>query len=385
MARAFAGNVAMLLQRAELERDLRSGNDRLGRLLNDYKSLAEFSSEIETIHDTDQLIERGLERVLATLGFDTAFFSEVRDGGVHFTRVRGVSTPELEATLATPIPLGAGINGRVALSGESMFVQDYRAWPERHRAYIASGVESMLALPIKVDGRVRHTIAFGTIGRQAPIDANAERIAKGFVARLENAFERVQYLEEIEATRDATFRALGLALEYRDLETRGHTDRVVDLTLRFADELELGSHTKQALAWGAYLHDIGKIAVPDLILLKPGKLTEEEFAIIRQHTLYGAEMTRDIAFLPTETRQVIRNHHERWDGCGYPDNLAGNEIPLLARMFSLVDVYDALTNDRPYKRAWTHEEAAAEIQAQAGLQFDAELVQAFLDVLARPT
>src|SRR5690606_18835771 len=265
------------------------------------------------IHDTDQLIERGLERLLTTLGFDTAFFSEVRDGGVHFTRVRGMSTPELEATLATPLPLGAGINGRAALSGEAIFIQDYRAWPERHHAYIASGVESMLALPTRVDGHVRHTIAFGTIGRQAPIDANAERIAKGFVARLENAFERVQYLEEIEATREATFRALGLALEYRDLETRGHTDRVVALADRFAEELALEQDSRQALVWGAYLHDLGKLAVPDTILLKPGRLTEQEFDVIRQHTLYGAEMTRAIPFLPTGTREVIRSHHERWD------------------------------------------------------------------------
>src|SRR5690606_28742610 len=137
-----------------------------------------------------------------------------------------------------------------------------------------------------------------TINRQASIGESDLRIASGFVARLENAFERVQYLEEIEATRDATFRALGLALEYRDLETRGHTDRVVDLACRFADELTLGAEQRQALAWGAYLHDIGKIAVPDTILLKPGKLTDEELAVIRQHTVYGAEMTRGIPFLP---------------------------------------------------------------------------------------
>jgi putative nucleotidyltransferase with HDIG domain len=381
MARVFATQVGALLERLKLEQDLRAGRRHRERLIAEYKSLAEFSVEIEKIHDTDELIEQGMERVLRTLGFDVAMIAEVKEDSLHFTRLRGLVTPELRATLSAPMPLGQGLNGRVALTGEDMFVEDYPAWSDGYERYRASGVESILVLPIRRAGRVAYTISFGTINRTAHVDESALRVARGFVARLENAFERVQYLEEIEATREATFRALGLALEYRDLETRGHTDRVVGLTRRFANELAIDGNLLQALVWGAYLHDIGKVAVPDTILLKPGKLTDEEFAVIRQHTIYGAEMTRGIPFLPTETRQVIRNHHERWDGRGYPDALAGNEIPLLARMFSLVDVYDALTSERPYKRAWSHDEAVQEIRSQAGKQFDAELARAFLSSL----
>lgn len=383
MARMLAGNIALLLQRTQLETRLRAGTQRLERLLEEYKQLAAFSAEIETIHDTDELIELGMKRLLDTLQFDTAMFSEVGEGAMEFTRLRGQRPPELVETLRAPMPLGAGVNGRVAQTGEPLYVHDYRAWPDKYEAYLPTGVESMLALPIKRQGEVRHTISFATLNRRAAIDENAEQVARGFVARLENAFERVNYLEEIAATRDATFRALGLALEYRDLETRGHTDRVVDLARRFATALDLDPARRQAFIWGAYLHDIGKIAVPDTILLKPGRLTDEEFGIIRQHTIYGVEMTRGIPFLPTETRQVIRSHHEHWDGYGYPDRLAGNEIPLLARMFALVDVYDALTSVRPYKPAWTHEEAAAELQAQAGKQFAPDLVETFLAVLAK--
>jgi len=384
MARLFTGNVALLLQRTHLERELRESNEHLKRLLSDYQELAAFGAEIEAIHDTDRLIDHGLERLLGTLQFDTALFSDVEGNQVTFSRIKGRSTPELRETLATPMPLGAGINGRVARTGEALFVKDYVNWPGRHEAYVASGMTSLLALPIKRGGSVRHTIAFGTLGRQAEMDENAKQIAQGFAARLENAFDRVQHLEEIEGTREATFRALGLALEYRDLETRGHTDRVVSLAMRFADELGLNGDRRKALLWGAYLHDIGKIAVPDNILLKPARLTDEEFAVIRQHTVYGIEMTREISFLPTETRQIIRSHHERFDGYGYPDQLAGNEIPLLARMFSLVDVYDALTSERPYKSAWTHEDAVAELERQAGAQFDPQLVRMFLAALKRP-
>lgn len=381
MARVFAGNLALLLQRTQLEKRLRAGTQRLERLLEEYKQLAAFGAEIETIHDTDELIEHGMSRLLDALQFDTAMFSDVGEETVEFTRLRGQRPPELVETLRTPMPLGAGVNGRVAESGEPLFVHDYRAWPDKHAAYLPTGVESMLTLPIKRDGEVRHTISFATLNRRTSIDENAKHVARGFVARLENAFERVNYLEEMEATRDATFRALGIALEYRDLETRGHTDRVVDLARRFATELDLDPERRQAFIWGAYLHDIGKIAVPDTILLKEGKLTDEEFAIIRQHTIYGAEMTRGIPFLPTETRQVVRSHHERWDGYGYPDKLAGKEIPLLARMFALVDVFDALTSVRPYKPAWSHEDAVAELKAQAGKQFSPDLVEAFLVVL----
>ena len=226
-----------------------------------------------------------------------------------------------------------------------------------------------------------HTLAFATIKRHAALDYYALRIARGFVKRLENAFERAYHLQEIKATREATFRSLGMAPEYRDLETRGHTDRVVNLARCFADAVGLDPEQRQALAWGAYLHDLGKLAVPDAILLKPAKLTAEEFAAIRRHTLYGVEMVRDIAFLPAETVAVVRSHHERWDGGGYPDGLAGGDIPLLARMFSLVDVYDALTSERPYKRAWTHADAVTELQKQAGSQFDPHLVPLFLAAL----
>lgn len=239
----------------------------------------------------------------------------------------------------------------------------------------------MLALPVHRDGKVRHTLSFATLNRHASIVEEGVRVASAFVKRLENAFERAQHLEEIRATREATFRSLGVALEYRDLETRGHTDRVVEIAGRFADRLGLDADERQALVWGAYLHDLGKVAVPDAILLKPGRLTDEEFEAIRQHSIYGSEMVADIPFLPRGARDVVRSHHERWDGKGYPDNLAGEEIPLLARMFSLVDVYDALTSERPYKPAWTHQQAVAELMEQAGRQFDPDLVAPFMETI----
>ena len=378
----FANELAALFNHVQLQETLREQRSRLERFVTEYKALAEFSAEIETIHDTDELVEYGTERLLRAFEFDTAMFTEVRDGAVHFERLRGRTTEELIRTLRTPQPLGAGVSGRVAVTGEALYVDDYPTWEARHEPYLPTGVQSILALPVRKHGQVLHTLAFATLNRRAALDENAVRIAGAFVKRLENAFERTQHLDEIKATREATFRSLGVALEYRDLETRGHTDRVVNLSRSFATAVGLDPEQRRALAWGAYLHDIGKVAVPDAILLKPGKLTTEEYDVIRKHTLFGVEMLRDMAFLPADTVAVVRSHHERWDGSGYPDGLAGESIPLLARMFSLVDVYDALTSERPYKPAWTHADAVAELQKQAGAQFDPRLVPLFLAALA---
>ncbi|WP_407571485.1 HD-GYP domain-containing protein [Deinococcus altitudinis] len=182
------------------------------------------------------------------------------------------------------------------------------------------------------------------------------------------------------SAREAALRALGLGLEYKDRETRGHTDRVTELALRVGREVGLEAGNLQALRWGGYLHDIGKLAVPDQILLKPGKLDAQEWAAMQEHVSEGERFAEVLGFLPPATCEVISGHHERWDGTGYPRGLCGEQIPFLARLFALCDVYDALTSDRPYKVAWTHSEALSEIGAQAGRHFDPHLCETFLQM-----
>jgi putative two-component system response regulator len=173
---------------------------------------------------------------------------------------------------------------------------------------------------------------------------------------------------------------IGLSLEYRDYETKGHTERVTDLSVAIAKQMGLCGEALTDIRWSAYLHDIGKLAISDQILLKPGRLTEDEFETIKGHAVIGQEMLRSISFMPGSVLDVVRHHHEAWNGLGYPDRLAGEDIPLLARIFSVVDVYDALTSDRPYKVAWHPDDAEAEIIKQRGRQFDPAVVEAFLEV-----
>jgi response regulator RpfG family c-di-GMP phosphodiesterase len=193
--------------------------------------------------------------------------------------------------------------------------------------------------------------------------------------------------EEIRKRRDleGSLQALGIALEYRDFESRGHTESVVRLSTQLGMTLALDDQKLEHLRYGAYLHDLGKLAVPDHILLKPGKLTFEEFEHMKEHSSKGFEMARRIVGLAPEVLGVIRHHHERWDGSGYPDKLAGETIPLLARIFSICDVYDALLSKRVYKDSWTKEDALSEIRTQQGRQFDPAVTTAFLDMVVTST
>lgn len=381
VARTLAEQLGALVQRAELEKQLRNEKAYVERLLGEYRELAAFSANIEIVQDTGELIDRGMHRLLRAFSFDVAILTNVTDEGAFVERTLGIADEDAGGLLEGGIPVDAGA-ARLAISTRTLqFIEDYQAWPAGLELFKRAGLRSLLTLPVTYAGRVRHLILFATLSSTVNLAPENLQVADSFVRRLQNAFDRVQHLNEISATREATFRSLGLALEYRDLETYGHTDRVVSLSRRFGKKLGLPRSDLQALTWGAYLHDIGKLSVPDRILLKPGRLTEAEFEIMKRHTIHGLELTRDIPFLPVATREVIRNHHEKWNGGGYPDSLAGDSIPLLARIFTLVDVYDALTSDRPYRKAWTHDAAVAELVLQSGSQFDPALVKVFLDLI----
>jgi putative nucleotidyltransferase with HDIG domain len=196
-----------------------------------------------------------------------------------------------------------------------------------------------------------------------------------------NLTARLVAEERTAQAHEDAMRALGLALETRDAETKGHTDRVSDLAVHMAKALDLSPKQITAIRWGAYLHDIGKIGIPDAILHKPGALDSHEIDIIRQHPSLGAVFAEQLAFLPPMANDIIYLHHERWDGCGYPLQLSRTAIPLAARIFAICDVYDALTNARPYKQAWPVEQALNEIQRQAGAHFDPDLVALFIRLI----
>jgi putative nucleotidyltransferase with HDIG domain len=177
----------------------------------------------------------------------------------------------------------------------------------------------------------------------------------------------------------ATLRGLASALEARDVETRGHSDRVVAFCIRLGQHLGLSDYDMIALECGALLHDVGKIGVPDAILYKPGALTDEEWVQMRRHVEYGSAILRNIEFLK-DAAKVVEQHHEKFDGSGYLTGIAGEEIYIGARIFAVADAVDAFTSDRPYRAGRSFEEAVEELQRCAGAHFDPKIVQAFTDI-----
>ncbi|MHC1681409.1 MAG: GAF domain-containing protein [Clostridiaceae bacterium] len=187
---------------------------------------------------------------------------------------------------------------------------------------------------------------------------------------------------QLTAAYDKTIEGWSRALDLRDRETEGHTRRVVELTLLLADELSLTREHKEEIRRGALLHDIGKMGVPDHILNKPGPLTQDEWQIMRMHPIYAYEMLEPILFL-RGALTIPRWHHEKWDGKGYPDGLVGEAIPLEARMFALADVWDAISSDRPYRKAWQRVKVINHFREQKGKHFDPTLVEVFLSLIER--
>ncbi len=292
--------------------------------------------------------------------------------------------PVMEAILAHGLPADTPLM-RALLDGTTpLFFDDTHATPET-AGFPELGVASLAAAPIKdrhgvLQGAfLMHTFdAHSWEQRECDLFGAVAATLASLAARLVAEERAVAEKENALRAKEAAIQALGVAVEFRDSEVKGHTDRVTDLAVRTGEMLMLSSDLQEALRWGAYLHDLGKVTTPDAILHKPGELSADEWVVMRRHVEAGHQVATLLPFLPEATLQTILYHHERWDGAGYPHGLAGSEIPLTARIFSVCDVYDALTSDRPYKKAWSHEDALAEIQAQSGRQFDPAVVRAFV-------
>jgi len=228
-------------------------------------------------------------------------------------------------------------------------------------------------------------ICLGAAGSPWPetMTGQAERVGEiavfWLVGALASMFfeQQRKFLDEIESANANTLMALASSLDVREHNTGVHSQRVADYTLRLAKELKIRNPKVLDIAWrGALLHDVGKIGIPDEVLLKPGPLSEEEWRVMRMHPMVGAGILQRIDFL-REPAEIVLSHHERFDGSGYPRGLSGESILLGARMFAVIDVYDALTTDRSYHTACSHVEAMKSLRNGSGTLFDPEVVEAF--------
>jgi len=289
----------------------------------------------------------------------------------------------------TKIKLGEGFAGIAAL--EQRVIQrinllEHKTDFSRSPTFGQEGFVSYFGVPLIAKGQVQGILE---IFNRSLINPNTEWLS--FLEMLggqaaiavDNAtlFSNLQRSNtEITSAYDATIDGWSRALDMRDHETEGHTQRVTEMTLRLARQIGIPRNELIHIRRGATLHDIGKMGIPDRILHKPGPLTAEEWDTMRQHPQYACSLLAPIDYL-RPAREIPCYHHERWDGSGYPSGLKGEEIPLPARLFAIVDVYDALISDRPYRSKWTEQTALNYIQEQAGKLFDPELVAIFLELV----
>jgi len=244
-------------------------------------------------------------------------------------------------------------------------------------AAIRNGAYDYLLKPFERE-QLLNTVSRALENRRLKVEnrtyqTNLESLVKARTDQLQAA------MASLERSYDITLEALGDALDLKDRETEGHSKRVTAFTIAIARAMGLPREQINTIARGAFLHDIGKMAIPDRILNKPGRLEADEMTIMREHAYHGYQMLKKIPFL-SEASEIVYSHQERYDGSGYPRGLKGDQIPLGARIFSVADTLDAITSDRPYRAAQTLQAAREEISKWAGRQFDPEVVRVFLEM-----
>jgi putative nucleotidyltransferase with HDIG domain len=283
--------------------------------------------------------------------------------------------------------LGEGLPGQVAMDRKVLHVPRLSDTDDLVRKYLLDeGFASYQAAPLIAKGQLQGVLEIFN-RKSVPVDDEQlgflETLATQAAIAIDNSqlFTDLQRSNfDLEMAYDATIEGWSRALELRDQETEGHTLRVTDITMQLAQAMGVRSNELIQVRRGALLHDIGKMGVPDQILLKPGKLDAEEWKSMKMHTVYAFEMLWPIEFLRPAI-DIPHCHHERWDGTGYPRQLKGEQIPLSARVFAIADVWDALTNDRPYRKAWTDEKALEYITNNAGKHFDPRVVEQFINFM----
>jgi putative nucleotidyltransferase with HDIG domain len=304
-------------------------------------------------------------------------------GRLEFVVGQGFYTQNIEAT---SMGIGQGNAGRAILERRIVQVPDLDA-PHanftRAQLLAGEGFVSYYAVPLIAKGEVKGVLEIFQRSRLNPdrewLDF-LETLGGQTAIAVENSmlFQDLQRSNfELAMAYDATIEGWSRALDLRDRETEGHTQRVTDMTLKLARQMGLNEERLVLIKRGALLHDIGKMGIPDYILLKPEELTQDEMHIMRQHPQLAYDMLEPIAYL-RDALNIPYCHHEKWDGSGYPRGLSGTQIPLEARLFAIVDVWDAITTDRPYRQGWAREKALRYMREQSGKYFDPQLLEMFL-------
>jgi len=355
--------------------------------LRHLSALRQVDIAITTGFDLQGTLDAVLAQVVAALDVDAAEVLVVDPASrtLQYAAGRGFQSPAAERTR---LRLGEGTAGRAALERATLHIADLRSDPEFVRTALirGEGFVSYSCVPLVTKGLVKGVLE---VFHRSPLEPDQEwrdfltALAGQTAIAIENStlFTSLQRsADELVLAYDATIEGWSRALDLRDKETEGHTQRVTEMTIALARAFGLDDADLAQIRWGGLLHDIGKMGVPDAILLKPGQLTEEEWEVMRRHPVLAREMLAPIRYLQ-HALDIPYCHHEKWDGTGYPRGLKGEQIPIAARLFAIVDVWDALRSDRPYRKGWSEEEVLKHITKLSGSHFDPKVVEVFLRLI----
>jgi putative nucleotidyltransferase with HDIG domain len=330
--------------------------------------------------DVEQLASEVVTELHVTFGIYLAVIARLDDDEV--LRPLASAGPLAEQGgrfLLAEQPLTRGVTGRVARTGTTALIADTRLDGDYTVRDSDTDPRSELAVPIRVDGRTWGVLNLEDVAVDA-FDESDASLMRTVANQLGVALHRIRIYSELEQALVTTLTVLGAAMEARDAYTALHEAAVADLAAAIAAELGLDPIEQRAIRYAALTHDLGKLAVPNEILHKSGPLSDAEWEVIRRHTIVGAEMLAKIPFFE-DVHCLVRGHHERWDGHGYPDGLRAHEIPAGARILCVCDSYNAMITNRPYRAAMTPEAAVEELRRCCDTQFDPQVVGAIERVL----
>jgi len=358
-----------------------------------HQELLERMEELESLYNLSEQISHSLD-LKETLDKITRLAVDITHTDACSLRLLNPETNELDIMACTGVgpdyknkgslKIGQGVGGYVAKEGVPVTIPNLRKDNRIHyTSYLEDeGLMSLVSVPIKDEEESVIGIISVYKREEYNFPESTVNLLSTFANNTAVAIKNARLFETITKNYSDTIQSLALALEAKDRYTRGHSERVTDFAVMIAKEMNLNEKDINTLRFAGKLHDIGKIAVSDKILLKEEKLTLTEYADIKMHPERGAELLKPLSFLQ-EAAVIIRHHHERFDGQGYPDGLKGEEIPLLARILSVADAFDAMTSERPYRASFTQQQALQEIVSCAGTQFDPQVVEVFRKIITR--
>jgi putative nucleotidyltransferase with HDIG domain len=377
----------ILLENSKLNKSLKNRreidflNESLSNKVKELTLLYKISEAFNTVgFDKDTICEKILSMASEITGSRKASLMLI-DPFNKTLKIKAFRGIDPKIAQKTSIRLGEGIAGRVALEGKPILVEDIFHSPYFRDSYFGDYQSaSFMSVPLLIKGEVIGVINVADKYDGDKFHMDELRLLVMLAQRGALSLENHALYESVYRNLMETLYSLVSTIEAKDPYTKLHSQRVTRLAVAIAEAMELPKEDIEVIKFAGILHDIGKIGIPDSILLKPARLNAEEYNIIKTHPSVGGRIIEPLNLLPKE-RELIRHHHERWDGTGYPDRLSREDIPLLARILSIADSYDAITSDRVYRKAKDMKDAIDEIRRCAGTQFDPAIVDVFCKLM----